>query len=181
MVSEQGSLCFINRDSCLSPLTMDQHPSTIPSLFTDPPSSPSRARSFSLADLHTPSDDPPLLDGDPFANLTSHPFDHPSLSQVPRQTPVVVCPQVVVPQPSVTRPRSSGHGQARPACTKPACAPRPSLPSLHTLAQMDISFPGRKVPPPVPMTSRRGLTRTMNRSGKGRLAHVCPTSLGIWI
>ncbi|KAH0832093.1 hypothetical protein J3R83DRAFT_13002 [Lanmaoa asiatica] len=131
---------------------------------THPSSSPSRlARSFSLGSLHRSSvalpehpllhlPPPSLLDDDPFANLTSYiipqlsdSFERPTLSQVPPPSTVVVSPQVYVPQGKVTRPKSSGHGQVRPACTKPAFAPHPSLPSLHTLAQMNMSVPGRKV------------------------------------
>lgn len=45
------------------------------------------------------------------------------------------------PNPSSRRPRSSGHGQVRPAYTRPAFSSRPSLPSLHTLAQMHVIVP----------------------------------------
>ena len=111
--------------------------------------SPLRARSFSVASLD-------LLDDDPFANLTSIPrlsdsptsFDHYTLCQVPQPSSVVVSPQVYLPKPTIARPKSSGNGQARPAHTRPAFAPRPSLPSLHKLAQMNVSVPGRKVPFP---------------------------------
>lgn len=40
------------------------------------------------------------------------------------------------------RPRSSGQG---PAYTRPAFTPRPSLPSLHTLAQMNVVAPKVRV------------------------------------
>ncbi|KAG8214636.1 hypothetical protein J3R82DRAFT_9714 [Butyriboletus roseoflavus] len=134
---------------------------TVPSLSTPSTdiTSPSRASSFSLANLHKSSDalrEPPLLDDDPFANLASYAIphlsnsspstsEHPNISYVPPPSTVVVSPQVHVPQPTTARPRSSGHGQIRPACTKPAFTPRPSLPSLHTLARMNVSVPGRKV------------------------------------
>jgi hypothetical protein len=39
------------------------------------------------------------------------------------------------------RPKSSGNGQARGALMKPAFTSRPSLPSLHTLAQMNVVIP----------------------------------------
>lgn len=146
--------------------SLPQQPST--ESFSHPPCYPSPARSNSLINLHRSSDglrEPPLklpppslLDDDPFANLTSYTFpqlsdspasfDQPCLSQVPPPSTVVVSPQVYVPQPTVTRPRSSGQGQVRPAHTKPAFTPRPSLPSLHTLAQMNMPGPGRKVPLP---------------------------------
>ncbi|KAF8133827.1 hypothetical protein EV363DRAFT_1090836, partial [Boletus edulis] len=73
---------------------------------------------------------PPLLDDDPFANLA-----------IPRVSDSFV---VSPPKSIVARPKSSGHGQVRPAHTKPAFAPRPSLPSLHKLAQMNVSLPGGK-------------------------------------
>ncbi|KAF9221594.1 hypothetical protein BS17DRAFT_785021 [Gyrodon lividus] len=92
---------------------------------------------------------PSLLDDDPFANLTSsnipvlagfpNSFEYPTLSETPRTSTVVVSPRA-----TVARPRSSGHGQTRPARTKPAFVSRPSLPSLHTLAQMNVTIP-RKV------------------------------------
>ncbi|KIJ62609.1 hypothetical protein HYDPIDRAFT_30209 [Hydnomerulius pinastri MD-312] len=142
-------------------------PST-PSTDPHPPSSfPPRARSLSAvaysvtekesADdypvLHIPA--PSLLDDDPFANLTSSiacpvlsqsptSIEYPPLSEVPRPSTVVVSPRAHVRQAVVARPKSSGHGQVRPAHTKPAFTPRPSLPSLHTLAQMNVPVP-RKV------------------------------------
>lgn len=144
---------------------MDPHKKTSSGLPKKPSVPSTDSTSFPLADLRTLSappllDLPPpsLLDDDPFANYTipqlldSSPSssDHPNLSQVPPPLTVVVSPQVHVPQPTIARPRSSGHGQARPACTKPAFTPRPSLPSLHTLARMNVSVPGRKVPVPNP-------------------------------
>lgn len=143
--------------------SLPQQPST--ESFSHPPSSPSPARSNSLISLHRSSDGlretplklplPSLLDDDPFANLASYTipqlsdfpasFEQPSLSRASPPSTVVVSPQIYVPPPTVTRPRSSGHGQVRPAYTKPAFAPRPSLPSLHTLAQVNTPRPGRKV------------------------------------
>ncbi|KZT09247.1 uncharacterized protein LAESUDRAFT_545276 [Laetiporus sulphureus 93-53] len=41
----------------------------------------------------------------------------------------------------LTRPKSSVGGQLRPAYTRPAFAPRPSLPSLNTLARTHIVLP----------------------------------------
>ncbi|KAI0795243.1 hypothetical protein BC629DRAFT_313163 [Irpex lacteus] len=43
--------------------------------------------------------------------------------------------------PSTRRPRSSGNGQARSAYARPAFRSRPSLPSLHSLAQMHVIAP----------------------------------------
>ncbi|KIJ17820.1 hypothetical protein PAXINDRAFT_9761 [Paxillus involutus ATCC 200175] len=88
---------------------------------------------------------PSLLDDDPFANLipvlagSPTSFEYPPLSETPRPSTVVVSPRA-----TLVRPRSSGHGQVRPAHTKPAFTSRPSLPSLYTLAQMNVSIP-RKV------------------------------------
>ncbi|KAH7914299.1 hypothetical protein BJ138DRAFT_1057371, partial [Hygrophoropsis aurantiaca] len=122
----------------------------------------------SLADLvegvTSVVDDSPLLDDDPFANLAAaSPARGPENPSPPSsfRSPVCSSPayptsppntspsrpstlhipstsQVPIHRPTLVRPRSSGHGQARPAYTKPAFAPRPSLPSLHTLAQMNI-------------------------------------------
>ncbi|KAG9315741.1 hypothetical protein JVU11DRAFT_3388 [Chiua virens] len=117
--------------------------------------SPLRARSFSLVNLQQSLDvlsEPPLLalpapsllDDDPFANLTPRAIPHSSdtlLSHAPWSSTL----EGHTPRARVTRPRSSGHGQARPAHTKPAFGSRPSLPSLHTLAQMNVSVPGRRV------------------------------------
>ena len=41
----------------------------------------------------------------------------------------------------IRRPKSSGPSQVRPAYTRPAFAPRPSLPSLNTLARTSIHIP----------------------------------------
>ncbi|KIK94044.1 hypothetical protein PAXRUDRAFT_478496 [Paxillus rubicundulus Ve08.2h10] len=93
---------------------------------------------------------PSLLDDVPFATLISvlagspTSLEYPTLSEVPRPSTVVVSPRVYIPRATLVRPRSSGHGQARPAHTKPAFASRPSLPSLYTLAQMNVTIP-RKV------------------------------------
>lgn len=43
--------------------------------------------------------------------------------------------------PLLRRPKSSGPPQVRPAYTRPAFAPRPSLPSLNTLARTSIHVP----------------------------------------
>ena len=50
-------------------------------------------------------------------------------------------PTIQLAMPAIRRPRSSGHGQARSAYTRPAFTPRPSLPSLNTLAQSHVIVP----------------------------------------
>ncbi|RPD77573.1 hypothetical protein L226DRAFT_326194 [Lentinus tigrinus ALCF2SS1-7] len=56
------------------------------------------------------------------------------------------------------RPKSSGPPQVRPAYTRPAFAPRPSLPTLNTLARTSIHVPKRK-------TGRPPAARAMGRPG----------------
>lgn len=55
----------------------------------------------------------------------------------------------ILPPPSpntkLVRPKSSGNGQARGAYTKPAFTSRPSLPSLYTLAQMNVVVPKKVI------------------------------------
>ncbi|OAX42148.1 hypothetical protein K503DRAFT_402062 [Rhizopogon vinicolor AM-OR11-026] len=118
--------------------------------------SASQARSFSVvaptrgtkfedvATIPIPAVSSPLLDEDPFANLHSSPptipfSEHPSTYS--RSSTVLLPSQAHLQHYTLKRPKSSGHGQVRPANTKPAFSPRPSLPSLHTLAQMNIGIP----------------------------------------
>lgn len=102
--------------------------------------------------IHAPSS--LLLDDDPFALLISSipPSLHthslldmgcPSISESVKPCTVQLSPRAHVPRASSARPKSS-HGQVRPAHTRPAFTPRPSLPSLRTLAQMNVAVP-RKV------------------------------------
>jgi len=133
-----------------------------------PPSSASRARSLSaampthnptfedVANIPIPAASSPLLDEDPFADLrltpsvipsSEHPIAHsnPSVAlHPPRPSTVLLPSQAYRQHHTPKRPKSSGHGQVRPAHTKPAFSPRPSLPSLYTLAQLNIGIP-RKV------------------------------------
>ncbi|KAI6039345.1 hypothetical protein EDC04DRAFT_2686353 [Pisolithus marmoratus] len=67
----------------------------------------------------------------------------PPISESARPSTVQLSPRVHVPQASSVRPKST-HGQVRPAHTRPAFTPHPSLPSLRTLAQMNVVVP-RKV------------------------------------
>lgn len=132
---------------------------------TSPSSSTSRARSLSAATLtHNaafekglnipiPATSSPLLDEDPFANLHSSPsvissserpgaYSNPSVALHPPRSSTVLLPsQAYLRHHNPKRPKSSGHGQVRPAHTRPAFSPRPSLPSLYILAQMNIGIP----------------------------------------
>ncbi|KAG5352934.1 hypothetical protein C0989_011976 [Termitomyces sp. Mn162] len=119
----------------------------------------------------SPLDLPPpefLLDDDPFANLsTVSAFITPSPTLVPTPiTPLETSSSVQTPRspltpqnfdtklnfpspPPISRQSLPGisrtlSGRARPAYSKPAFAPRPSLPSLDSLARMNIVLP-RKV------------------------------------
>jgi hypothetical protein len=128
-----------------------------------------RSQSYSTVTSPRSSPPPAfLIDDDPFANLSSPPYassSHhvepllPSLSSSPNSsrdkmpsTPrsplspsstetkllsfTCPSPNTALP-PGISRTLS---GRARPAYQKPAFAPRPSLPSLHTLAKMDVVF-----------------------------------------
>lgn len=125
----------------------------------------SRARSLSAAalthnttfkeysNIPNPAASSSLLDEDPFANLHSSPsvippaecpstYSNPSVALNPPRSSTVLLPsQAYLQHHNPKRPKSSGHGQVRPAHTRPAFSPRPSLPSLYTLAQMNIGIP----------------------------------------
>lgn len=116
--------------------------------------------SKSLQSNTSPRASPPpdfLLDDDPFANLSAAPVtSQPAtivetipaapLEPAPRSPLKPSSPEtkpVVLksPTPSTTVPVGISRalsGRARPAYQKPAFAPRPSLPSLHTLASMNV-------------------------------------------
>lgn len=94
-----------------------------------------------------------LLDSDPFAMLASSSsvpprvrslleMGCPPLSESVKPAVVELSPEVHVPQANSARPKSSGH--CRPAHTRPAFVPRPSLPSLRALSEMNVVVP-RKV------------------------------------
>ncbi|KAG6903163.1 hypothetical protein C0995_004711 [Termitomyces sp. Mi166 len=129
------------------------------------------AEPVNTTQVTSPRDSPPefLLDDDPFANLSTIPtFITPSPTPIPISiTPLETPPPVQTPRspltphtsdlkpsflsspPSISRQSVPGisrtlSGRARPAYSKPAFAPRPSLPSLHTLARMNVVLP-RKV------------------------------------
>ena len=65
------------------------------------------------------------------------PLTHPSSPPVPIQ-----CSRSTSSAPQMSPPlQPVGGRQLRPAYTRPAFAQRPSLPSLHTLAQSDFVYP----------------------------------------
>ncbi|KAL6308327.1 hypothetical protein BKA93DRAFT_764395, partial [Sparassis latifolia] len=94
---------------------------------------------------HSPP--PDLLDSDPFANLSPAPSERsPRLPPLDFSDAAPVSPlrsplaSPVLPRPAeLVRPKSSG--QAQSAHTRPAFRPRPSLPSLNTLAQSHVVVP----------------------------------------
>ncbi|KAG6853927.1 hypothetical protein C0991_012418 [Blastosporella zonata] len=106
-----------------------------------------------------------LLDDDPFANLSAAPaIIYPTPSPTPTPTPITPSTPVESPPPTPRSPLTPNpdfkpsflsspppvnplsmpgvsrtlSGRVRPAYSKPAFAPRPSLPSLDTLARMNI-------------------------------------------
>ncbi|KAG2009776.1 hypothetical protein CC2G_012667 [Coprinopsis cinerea AmutBmut pab1-1] len=115
-----------------------------------PPIPPSPSRASPPPDF--------LLDDDPFANLTSptkvsRVTPHsPSTLSPPEVTPLSPTPRspltadspkktLVITEANIprSRPRAiSGARQPQPAYTRPAFTPRPSLPSLSTLAKMNV-------------------------------------------
>jgi hypothetical protein len=133
-----------------------RHPgsSTVASLKSKPSTSTLVPRSVSPSTF--------LIDEDPFANICTRPSvtgHHRPPAPTPRSPPSTTTgtdhgpdkpaetthlPPLSVPStpPVVThRPKSSSHAQARRAYPKPGFTSRPSLPSLHTLAQMNVMIP----------------------------------------
>ncbi|TCD64509.1 hypothetical protein EIP91_004005 [Steccherinum ochraceum] len=116
---------------------------------------PSRSRTDSLSRassvLDTPAPHPPTprspLSQSSFgeSDYAFYPsFDASSSSEILANPPTTPPPTPVLRSKSVgspKRPWSSGHGQARPAYTRPAFKPRPSLPSLSTLAKAQVVIP----------------------------------------
>ncbi|KAK0504159.1 hypothetical protein EDD18DRAFT_1099386 [Armillaria luteobubalina] len=100
-----------------------------------------------LARRNTNSPPSDLLDDDPFANLSS-PLRQAQFCVAPPKSPehksslaarAQVLASLLSPSSqSITRASSSGIIHARPAHQKPAFAPRPSLPSLHTLSKINL-------------------------------------------
>ncbi|KAI0953621.1 hypothetical protein AcW1_007795 [Taiwanofungus camphoratus] len=109
----------------LAPLNTSSSPGEpLPQLLPPPPRSP-LAQSASCDTSPTRCLFAPLA----FASFQSPPATPPSSPVFPPAH-----------RPRLVRPKSSGH-QVRPAYTRPAFAPRPSLPSLNTLAQAHVAVP----------------------------------------
>lgn len=131
--------------------------------YYDGPSPSPTVRSRAMSTMSRIASPPPdfLLDDDPFANLSEAPSasalrSHPHpLSITPTTTPKlsestnsprsplsspspssVSIPPISMPDSGISRALST-----RPAHHRPAFAPRPSLPSLHILAQMNVVLP----------------------------------------
>ncbi|KAF7348411.1 PH domain-containing protein [Mycena sanguinolenta] len=112
-------------------------------------------RSFvatAVKDRDTPAADSAdsfLLDDDPFADLTHGPRSSNDAASVPpipaepvRDTPPTSPLAEHAPLPPIpTRSHTHSNIHTTPAYQKPAFKPRPSLPSLHTLAQMSVVVP----------------------------------------
>lgn len=117
-------------------------------------------RHVTHSSVTSPRSSPPpafLIDDDPFANLSAVPYtsssDHiphsPSSSPTSPQSKAVPTPRSPLTPSSIeinslsfsrTSPSRTLSGRAKPAHQKPAFSPRPSLPSLHTLAKMNVVF-----------------------------------------
>ena len=112
---------------------MDVSPSASPSRVHSP--TPRSPLAMSFTDIQDEDDISPL----------ETPWSSPPVT--PPSTPL----RLPSPRPSqiFRRPRASTHGQGqapvRPAYTRPAFGPRPSLPSLSTLARMNIAVPQVRV------------------------------------
>ncbi|KAJ7784315.1 hypothetical protein B0H16DRAFT_293718 [Mycena metata] len=109
-----------------------------------PPSLP-----VSVSDIKSNEDDDDsssfLLDDDPFADLTGGPLAldtsvplPESSPSSPLHSPTALPPVGPPPPPPMTR---TATAHTTPAHQKPAFRARPSLPSLHTLAQMSVLVP----------------------------------------
>lgn len=108
-----------------------------------------RARPPSLVLLDTLLDDAASLPPrSPLAmsatDASSSRFSSPSSSAISLHSlPWTPPPTPTLPKgrPRLIRPKSSAGAQVRPAYTRPAFTPRPSLPSLNTLAQSHVVIP----------------------------------------
>lgn len=139
--------------SILIPSFLHSPPSSVPPTPSTPELRPSRARSHSELIYHPPLDDAAsraspsfLLDDDPFANLSTAPTQVTSSSDAKAPPTQLVSPRITPRSPlspctsesAKSSPASmSSFPRSHPAHKRPAFAPRPSLPSLHALAQMN--------------------------------------------
>ena len=97
-------------------------------VYRNGPTSPSHSRRTSVKQPRSPLAIEPLPIESP-SQSSSQPV-HAQNGRLPSNPP-----RLSPPSPPV------GGRQLRPAYTRPAFAPRPSLPSLHTLAQPDFIYP----------------------------------------
>ncbi|KAF9026153.1 hypothetical protein BDZ89DRAFT_46313 [Hymenopellis radicata] len=163
MVKKRSSLQFIFAPSFLRPsspstTTTSRMRSSSSSSGSDFPYASGVLDISHFATLPRRNSPPPdLIDDDPFANLSS---PRPSTITAPApqspsrpsyhtpRSPLSPDKDAIVPSSPTLAPSaltiSSGRVHALPAHRKPAFKPRPSLPSLHTLAQMNLFLP-RKV------------------------------------
>ncbi|KAJ7022422.1 hypothetical protein C8F04DRAFT_241002 [Mycena alexandri] len=85
-----------------------------------------------------------LLDDDPFADLTGGPraaLDNAVSLPAPDSPSSPLHSPTTLPAPAPPPVTRTMTAHATPAHQKPAFRPRPSLPSLHTLAQMSVVVP----------------------------------------
>jgi hypothetical protein len=83
-------------------------------------------------------------------------------------------------RPSPPSPLLSGR-QVRPAYTRPAFAPRPSLPSLHSLAQSDFVYPIKVRHPASHLDDLVGDSHAPSLGTKGHARSTpSPRALGRW-
>ncbi|CAK5284056.1 unnamed protein product [Mycena citricolor] len=146
-------LSLFNRD------TKDgRHYKTLPRSFTYDANAPTAYYDAPSSDallISIPSSDTSfLLDDDPFADLTGAPLHTvqqdasiDALASPTTPTPTSPLGQVAAALPTHTLNPSQGSATrplpslTTPAYQKPAFRARPSLPSLHTLAQMNVGIP----------------------------------------
>ncbi|KAF8157889.1 hypothetical protein B0H34DRAFT_789018, partial [Crassisporium funariophilum] len=117
--------------------------------------------STSTTPVTSPRSSPPpafFLDEDPFANLTAAPIEvmqragssssSASASSAPKPAAFDATGSMPslphTPPPTPTIPRAFSPGRVHPAYQRPAFKARPSLPSLDTLARMNVVFGGKK-------------------------------------
>jgi hypothetical protein len=130
------SPCHLSYASSTSPSNVRQTPTPEDGPYLLPPRSP-------LAPTPHTSTPPPLS-----PSLISNPG---SALDISGQSAVYTAPPTppVLSQPPLAKPgKSSGHS-SRPAYQRPAFAQRPSMPSLHTLAEVNVVIPKKVCLPDV--------------------------------
>ncbi|KAH9969561.1 hypothetical protein BC827DRAFT_1160938 [Russula dissimulans] len=138
-------------------------------VYRSGPTSPSHSRRTSVRQPRSPLAIEPLPLESPSPS-SSQPV-HVQNGRLPSNPPPPPSPWVSPPSPPV------GGRQLRPAYTRPAFAPRPSLPSLHTLAQSDFVYPikARKGT----LGARLPLEPWDVGAGRERLSEEAPSPQGI--